>query len=261
MKFGTGAAAIVLAALVAPLHAADSEPVRTAAALAALMVQERLSNGFEARMNVYAPPVDGYRELLLKFALVAQIGKDTTRLAARGISPEPARNRVFVAELRADGTIAALTHDAGAPREFIEVDPFRNLFGTNLFPWDLLGAWWTWPNPKLGESERVAGHECVNVRFLAVDGASPISEVISCIDVTERIAWRTRLLDRKRALIRSISVEQTMRRESGSLAARSITIKNGEGRAIQVEAYSGDEHYSIPAETFSALHEIAIRRR
>jgi hypothetical protein len=48
-------------------------------------------------------------------------------------------------------------------------------------------------------------------------------------------------------------VEQTMRKESGMMAAKRMSITGVDNSITEVAVYSGDEHYRITADTFSSF--------
>ena len=80
----------------------------------------------------------------------------------------------------------------------------------------------------------------------------PIAEVISCVDLETALAWRTELFDHQHSLLRSITVEKTMRTEAGVTAAKMLTVTLPESSS-KIDIYSGDEHYPITPDTFALL--------
>jgi len=73
------------------------------------------------------------------------------------------------------------------------------------------------------------------------------------VDVDGKLSLRTELFDRHHNLIRCILVKQTMRKESGALAAKKLTITAADRTVTEVEVYSGDENYLVTADTFAKL--------
>ncbi|MBI4995436.1 MAG: hypothetical protein HZC22_00740 [Rhodocyclales bacterium] len=216
----------------------------TAAELAASMREARLSPGFEARIQVMKLAPDGQRAEPVKLSIVGQSDATRRRLLLRGIAPESLRGEIRLAEYRA-GCIHAV--DGKGP-----IDPLAPLFGTGLVAWDMLAPWWEWPQQSLAGTDRVGGRACTLVRSRNDDKDAPIREVLSCVDADAGLALRTQLFDGKGTPVRSIAVVATMRKESGLLAAKKVTLAAGEHRS-EVETYSGDEHYEVPADAFAKL--------
>jgi hypothetical protein len=246
-------AVILLATLVRSGHSAEIPATASSAALAESMRQARYSDGFEARMSLATVQPDGRRFPLFKVAVIGQFSAERGRLLIRGISPDRVRNRFFAAERRADGGIRPITYGEQISSGIAEIDPFTKLFDSELVMWDMFGPWWSWPKQSLGGTEQIAGHDCTIVRSQSDAAASPIREVISCVDKNARLSLRTQLFDGKHTLIRTISVEQTMRKEFGVMAAKKMLITGADHSVTEVEVYSGDEHYAITADTFSSL--------
>jgi hypothetical protein len=253
MMKGAGTVLILLAALVRPGYAAESPAIPSSAALAESMRQARFSDGFEARMNISTVQPDGRRSPLFKVAVIGQFGTERARLLIRGISPDNVRNRFFAAERRAGGGIRPIAYGEPISGGIAETDPFTKLFDSDLVIWDMFGPWWNWPKQSLGGTEQMAGHDCTIVRSESDAATSPIREVISCVDRNARLSLRTQLFDGRHTLIRTISVEQMMRKESGVMAAKKMLITGADNSITEIEVYSGDEHYSITADTFSSL--------
>jgi len=216
----------------------------TAAELVARMREARLSPGFEARVEVTGVGPDGLRSAPVKLSIVGQSDAARRRLLLRGIAPESIRGELRLAEYRG-GCINAVDGKGTS-------DPFAPVFGTGLVAWDMLAPWWEWPSQSLAGSDRVAGRECTLVRSRNYDRDAPIHEVLSCIDANAGLSLRTQLLDGKGTLVRSVSVVTTMRKESGLLAAKKVSIAAA-GRISEAETYSGDEHYDVPADAFAKL--------
>lgn len=244
----------LLAAFALPAHGAEP----SAAALAETMQKARLSEGFEARMNVAAIKPDGRRAMPLKIAVIGQIGKDRERLLIRGISPDTVRNLRFAAEKTADGRIRAIEYGEQGSGSVVEASPFARLFDSGLAIWDMFGPWWNWPKQELGGTDRIAGRECTLVRSQTDAVNSPIREVVSCVDRDARLSLRTQLFDRRHALIRTISVGQTTRLGSGATAAKKLSVTEADKAVTEIEVYSGDEEYLIGADTFIKLDQHII---
>lgn len=240
-------ALLVLLLLVAvPAMGAETD----ANGLAAAMRQARLSDGFEARMSVLVTKADGRHNLPIKIAVIGQFSSDRQRLVIRGISPEQVRGRFIAAERTADGRIRAISYGAQTP--VVEADPFARLFDSGMTIWDMFGAWWSWPDQSLDGDAQAAGRACTFVRSRnAVPG--PVQEVASCIDRGARLSLKTQLFNRQQAAIRTISVEQTMRKESGLLAAKKLLVTESSGTLTAIEIYGGDEQYVVTPDTFAAL--------
>jgi hypothetical protein len=232
----------VLAVLATCAPAALAAP--SAAELATRMREVRLSPGIEARVQVVTVAPDGQRSEPVKLAIVGQSDATRRRLLLRGIAPESLRGEIRLAEYRA-GCVRTVDGKGAA-------DPYAAIFGTGLVAWDMLAPWWDWPQQSLAGSDRIAGRDCTLVRSRNDDPAAPIREVLSCVDADAGLALRTQLFDGKGAPVRSIAVVTTLRKESGLLAAKKLTIGAG-GRISEVETYSGDEHYEVPADAFARL--------
>jgi hypothetical protein len=248
------AAVLALLAALAPLgQAAESESDSSAAGLADSMRQAKLSDGFEARMNIVTVDPGGRRGQTIKVAVIGQFGTDRQRLMIRGISPNSVRNRFLVAERIADGPIRAIEYRERVTDGVAETDPQKNQFDAGLVMWDMFSPWWSWPKQTLGGTERMAGRDCRIVRSRDETGISPVREVVSCVDKGAGLSLRTQLFDSRRTLLRTISVERTIRRESGLLAAKKLTVAAADNTVTEIEVYGGDEHYAISAETFAPL--------
>jgi hypothetical protein len=223
------------------LHAAAAP---TAAELAARMREVRLTPGFEARLQSVELAPDGRRSEPVKVAVIGQFDAARRRLLVRGIAPEAIRDESRSAEYGAGCTRAADRNGTA--------DPYATMFGTGLVAWDMLTPWWEWPRQSLAGNDRVAGRDCTLVRSRGASQDAPIREVLSCIDAEAGLSLRTQLFDGHGALVRSITVVATLRKESGLLAAKKVTIAAGD-KLSEVETYSGDEHYEVPPEAFATL--------
>jgi negative regulator of sigma E activity len=232
----------LLALLAACAPAALAAP--NATELAARMREVRLTPGFAVRVQAVTVAPDGQRAEPVKLAIVGQADAARRRVLLRGIAPESIRGEIRLAEYRA-GCVHAVDGKGSA-------DPFAPLFGTGLVTWDMLAPWWEWPSQSLAGNDRVAGRTCTLVRSRNDDKDAPIREVLSCIDADAGLSLRTQLFDGKGTPVRSVSVATTMRKESGLLAAKKVSIAAG-GNISEVETYSGDEHYDVPADAFAKL--------
>lgn len=247
------AALILLAALLRPVLAAEPPAAASAELLAESMRQGKLSDGFEARMSV-ATVLPGGRHLpLFKLAVIGQFGAESERLLIRGISPDRVRDRFFAAERRSDGEIRSVSFAGSTAAGRALADPFAKLLDSGLTIWDMFSPWWNWPKQELGATERIAGRNCSIVRSQADSPATAIQEVVSCVDRDAGLSLRTQLFDGRHALIRTIFVVQTVRRESGATAASRLLITGAGSPTTEIDIYSGDEHYRVPADTFAAL--------
>jgi hypothetical protein len=251
----TRASAVLLlfATLVRPGYGAEPAVITSPAALAESMRQARFSDGFEVRINLSTVQPDGRRSPPLKLAVIGQFSIERERLVFRGISPDKVRNRFFGAEKRVNSEIRSIAYGEHVSDSLVEVTPFTKVFDSDLVIWDMFAPWWNWPKQSLGGTEQIAEHDCTIVRSQSDAGISPIREVISCVDENARLSLRTQLFDGQHALVRTISVEQTMRKESGVMAAKRMSITGVDNSITEVEVYSGDEHYRITADTFSSF--------
>ncbi|HZW26420.1 MAG TPA: hypothetical protein VFF26_13155 [Gallionella sp.] len=238
---------LLLATFAQTTHAAD------AGALVETMRQARLSEGFEARMEVATVAANGHRAMPFKLSVVGQVSKDRQRLRIRGISPDKVRGRYVTAERNADGRIRAIGYGEPVSGNIEKADPAARLFDSGLVLWDMFGAWWNWPQQSIEGTDEIDGRACTLVRSRTNDGASPVREVLSCVNGDAKLALRTQLYDRRHALLRSIAVKQTMRKKSGALAAKKLTVTEADRTVTEVEVYSGDEHYLVNADTFAPL--------
>ena len=222
-------------------------------ALVETMKQVRLSDGFEARMQVATVAANGRRTMPFKLSVVGQVGKDRQRLRIRGISPDKVSGRYVAAERNADGRIRAIQYNEAASGSIEKANLAARLFDSGLVLWDMFGPWWSWPQQSIEGTDRIDGRACTLVRSRTDDDASPVREVLSCISGDAKLSLRTQLYDRRHALLRTIAVKRTMRKESGALAAKKLTVTEADRTVTEVEVYSGDEHYLVNADTFTPL--------
>lgn len=228
-------------------HAAES----TAAGLAEMMRQARISEGFEVRMNVSVTRPDGTRVRPFRVAVIGQIDAHRQRLLIRGIAPETVKDRAFVAERAADGGIRVVGFDAtgggGGER-----DPHARLYNSGLILWDMFAPWWGWKKLRLGESGTGGGLACRVVRA-AAEG-EPVAAVESCVNPEGGLAVKTQLFDAHHNLLRTLNVAKPMRKASGKLAAKRLNIVEADGTLTEIEVYAGDENYQITSDTFERLN-------
>jgi hypothetical protein len=241
----------LLALMVFPALTAGASEAASMATLATSMKEAQRSSGFEARMSVSTTVAGAARTL--KIAVIGQFTSERERLLVRGISPPEIRNRYFAAGRSADGRIRAIEYGENFADGHAETNPFAKLFGSELVLWDMFGAWWDWPRQLEGEMERSSGRDCTLVRSESDAAPSPIREVISCIDLDGRLSLNTQLFGSRHTLVRTIAVQKTMRKDSGFKAAKRLTVAGAGGAVSEIEVYSGDEHYAVPAETFASL--------
>ncbi|WP_295388964.1 hypothetical protein [uncultured Thiodictyon sp.] len=204
-------------------------------------------------MNITLVAPTGQRALPIKISIVGQIAAARERLVIRGIAPERIRNRFIAAERSGDGPIRAVTYRESAAAAPAPADSFIPIFDSNLVVWDLFAPWWSWPEPHLGGSARVGEDDCVNVRLHTESAASPIREVVSCVDPNRHLSLRTQLFDGRHSPVRTILVEEAMRQASGRVAARKFSITGADQAVTEIEVYSGDEDYRVSSGTFAAL--------
>ena len=226
---------------------------QSAAALAETMRLARYSDGFEARMNVSAFKADGQRSASFRLAMIGQVGDGGQRLVIRGITPDKVRNRFVAAEKGAGGTIRAIAYTDVSTGGTEKFDSAMKLFDSGMVLWDMFASWWNWGKQTLVEKDVVAGRGCIVVRSQTDENTAPIREVVSCVDKEAKLSLRTQLFDRQHALVRTITVERLVRKESGAMAAKRLTITGADDSVTEVEVYSGDEHYLITADTFATL--------
>ena len=245
------AATVVM--LLVPLAAPDAVELPAATpstvALVDSMRQAGFSDGFELRMNITTVSPIGHRSQLIKAAVIGQFGPDRQRLTIRGISPEQVRNRSLIAERSNDARIKVIEYGVQSG----DGNPYGNLFDSGIVLWDMFSPWWDWPKQQLRGRDRLAGHDCTVISSQSDADNSPIREVVSCVDPDTKLSLRTQLFDSRHALIRTISVGQVIRKQSGYGAAKRLSIVSADNSLTEVEVYGGDEHYAITAATFAPL--------
>ncbi len=254
MRFVLALLLMVVARVAVAAGAADAD------AIAASMREARRSEGFEVRLAASTVEPDGSRSAQIRLAVVGRFEATRQRLVIRGIAPADVRGRAVAAE-RDDGGRLRAVASAEPPVDVAAADPHAPLFGAGLVPWDMLGAWWSWPKQSLEGMARVGGRECTLLRSRGAGDGSRIAEVLSCVDREARLARRTQLFAAQRRRVRTVTVMQTMRKESGASAAKRLSIAAAGQPAIEVDVYGGDEHYETRPDTFAALDVPAAGRR
>ena len=244
---------VLLAIFACPGYGAESQASLSPDVIADSMRQARRSDGFEARMSVATVRPNGRRSVPFKVSVIGRFGTATQRLLIRGISPDSVRNRFFAAEMSAAGQIRAVEYGERLADGIAKVDPFSKLFDSGLIIWDMFTPWWDWPKQSLRGKDQVAGHDCRNVRSQTDSDSLLVREAISCVDTDQRVSLRTQLFDDRHTLLRTIVVLQVMRKASGVMAAKSISITGTDHWVTEVEVYGGDENYVLAPDTFAAL--------
>jgi hypothetical protein len=242
-------ACLLLLSLVGTTEAQAAEAVP---ALVDTVRQARLAQGFEARMSLAVIQPDGTRALPVRLAVIGQVGTDRQRLLIRGIAPDTVRQRWVMAERMADGRIQAFEYESGQSGE-TAIDPQQRLYHSGLVVWDLFAPWWSWPGQTLGAPRQVAGRECRQLRSVPDAAAGGVAEVLSCVNETARLALSTELFDRRHRPLRTLTVKQMVRKESGAMTAKKLIVTEADRTVTEIEVYAGDEHYEIAPDTFARL--------
>jgi hypothetical protein len=250
------AVSFISACLLVSANAASAADI-SAGAVAEAMKQAKYSQGFEARLNVFVTLGNGAHPDPFKVAVIGQMSADKQRLLVRGISPDTVRERFVAAERGSDGRIKAVAYRAGA--ENVAVNPVSGIFNSGLVAWDMFTPWWNWPRQTLEGTDQINGRECSKIRSATEDASSAIREVESCVDLTAKLALRTRLYDGRHILLRTTTVAAVMRKgEGGRLVAKKLLITDASRTRTDVEVYAGDDQYEISAETFTALDHLTL---
>jgi hypothetical protein len=240
----------LLALLYAGAGYATEAPL-SANALAETMRQAKYSDGFEARLNVLVTKADGAHPAPLKLAVIGQLAAERQRLLIRGIAPATVRNHAIAAERSGNGRIRAV--ESRAANEYAAFDPQSRMFDTGLVVWDMFSPWWGWPRQSLEGIERIKGRECEKIRSVTDDKNSLVREVESCVDRQAKLSLITRLFDSRHTLLRTLSVEQVLRK-GAVLTAKGLAVAEAGKARTDIEVYAGDEEYQVSAETFAALN-------
>jgi hypothetical protein len=245
--------ALVLLALAASgARSADLPPGASGAALAESMRAARHSDGFELRMTVLVTDAHGVASPPLRLSAVGESSPLRERVLVRVLSTDPAQRRSLAAERDGSGRIRAVGFGEHPGDGVREADPLAGLFGSGVVAWDMLAPWWLWPQQQPARAQRVGGHACTVVRSIAASGGA-VGEVDSCLDAGAVLAFRTEIFDSRHALLRTITVDKTLRNGAGNPFARHLTIHSADGSVTAVEIYGGDEHHGVGEGTFGAL--------
>lgn len=220
------------------------------AALAEKISRARISDGFEARMSIAVVRFDGARAHPVKFAVIGRFTEKNQRLLIRGISPEAVRERYVAAERTEDGAIRAIGYRS-ADTNATPADPYASLFDSTLTVWDMFAPWYGWSRQQIVGTEKVAGRACTLLRSQTDHGK--IREAISCVDPDAGLSLRTQLFDRNHALLRTLTVQRLMRKDSGAMAASKLTVAESDHTTTEVDVYGGDEHYPVSPDIFARL--------
>jgi hypothetical protein len=218
-------------------------------ALADIMRRARHTDGFEARMNISTIKPNGSLNVPFKLALIGQFTEHKQRLLLRGISPDTVHNRHIAAE-QTDRRFKAIEYRTTDTNR-AEIDIQTGLFNSGLVIWDMFSPWWNWPKQEIAGTGEIAGRPCLLIR--SQTDTDKVREVISCVDREAMLSLRTQLFDRSHTLLRTLTVQQLMHKESGAMAAKKLSITEADKSVTQIEIYSGDEHYLITPETFARL--------
>ncbi len=227
------------------LFAIEGHCASTGKILAEEAMDAKLSEGFEARMNVYVVENSGKRTFPMKIALIGAFGRERQRIIARGISPASIHDKFYAAERSPSGKIRAVSWDGtGNAAPF---DAGKGIFSSGIVLRDLLSPWFSWANQREEGSSEAGDIRCTLLLSRNGEGES----VESCLD--HGLSLRTRMFGKERSEIRSIQVKETMKTGSGRIAARKLSVREQGGRTTEIEAYAGDEEYRIPPGAFSRL--------
>lgn len=225
--------------------------------LADAMLKARYSSGFEARMQIASSA--SATKIPVKLAVVGQIDAQRQRLMLRGISPAKLRGSFIAVEEQAGHEMVAIRYQGEKPDAMEAFDISSSAFDSGLVVWDMLAPWWRWPNQQFAGADQVGGKPCTLLRSTAAKGGH-VSEVISCIDVKEHLALSVALYDQQHQLLRTLVVDKPMRKHDGQLAAKVLSIQLPHDETVQVNAYSGDEDYTISEAQFAPLDKYIGQR-
>jgi len=227
------------------------------------MLEARQSAGFEIRVRLSDVQPDDSRSSTGQLSVIGEFDPEGGRLVTRRISGVGVAASPMTAEVDARGRVRVVRSDAEHKGGVSEADPFAAEPYPGLFIWDMLAPWWMWQQQTVQGIEEVAGTRCVRIVSRTTASDSPIRSVASCVDVQQRLALQTLLLDARDKVVRRIDVERTAQRSWGASGASRMRITGMNGKAITAEVYSGDEHHENTAGTFSALRQgaaVATRR-
>ncbi len=245
---------LVLAGLMLVACQVDAAGLNGAEA-AEKMRQARLSDGFEARMDVLVTLPDGAHPAPLKLSVIGQMTRERQRVLVRGIAPASVKDRYIVAERVTGGSVRAWRYDAKLKPQ--AVSPMEGIFGSSLAVWDFFTPWWGWHKQEMLGAGKVRGHDCDKIRSQADQPADKVQYVESCIDSKTGVAFETRQYDARHVLQRESSVVALIRKESGGQAAKKSRVKDGSGKVSAIDVYAGDEEYQVTAETFAVLDRLS----
>jgi hypothetical protein len=227
----------------------------TASQLAEMMSRARFSEGFEARMNVTALKPGAQKVIPLKLSVIGQVNADRQLLLIRGISPEPVHNRIVEASRNKGARIKAIEYNS-TEQKVKAYEPFARLYNSGLVVWDMFAPWWTWPKQVGGDIRNIAGKACTVVHSSPdqdSEGANRIGEVESCINLESRLSLKTEIFDKRHHLVRTLTVDQMMRKGNGFMAAKKFIVTESDRTVTEIEIYAGDEEYQLLPDTFSRL--------
>ena len=156
--FRLATALLVLSSTPGQLHAADA---MDASVMIEKVVNMRLSNGFEARMQIEVRNADHRILPPFKLAVIGESSLKQQRLLLRGIAPAKLRDIKLTVEATTEKALKALQSTASGTTT---VDPFVPLFDSGLVPWDLMAPWWRWP-------EQIC-------RLIPLDATSPMPSIL-----------------------------------------------------------------------------------
>jgi hypothetical protein len=221
---------------------------RSASPLVEAMQAARESEGFEIRLTLRRS--GGGTEESTRIALIGQSIEGRERLLVRAISPSGIRDRAIVSE-RVGDHVRSTAYGPDATSAAMRADPMAGVFGSGLVVWDLMAPWWNWPDQVDEGPQAVGGRQCTQIRSRpAGKEASPVREVLSCVDAANGLSLKTMLFDGRHRMLRSIEVTRDIRTQAGRSTARSASIADADGAVTFVDVYSGDEHYLIRPGTF-----------
>ena len=115
----------------------------------------------------------------------------------------------------------------------------------------MFAPWYGWTRQQIVGTEKVAGRACTLLRSQTERGN--VREAISCVDPDAGLSLRTQLYGRNHTLLRTLTVQRLMRKDSGSMAASKLTVAESDGTRTEVDVYGGDEHYLVTPDTFARL--------
>lgn len=216
------------------------------------MQATRLSNGFSARMNVAVIEANGKRQEPFKLSIIGQLNSEHRRLLLRGVSPAGIQHKRIVAEIK-NGKIVAATYAEAPETPIADFAEDQDIFDSGLRLWDMFAPWWDWREQKVIGTADIRGVSCIRVRSAENAVAAHARSVVSCIDTSRKISLRTEIWGPDNKLMRTIEVLSTQRRNSGTIVAKKVQLKNYSGRITESEVYSGDENYEVSDVMFSRL--------